>query len=179
MKTKVRIALVALLGITLLICGLPMSSAAPHSPNHQDKERVHSKRGPEVGKRVRELQKHNKDVRSALAVFERNAARNGHSPRLDDAFSVTRDPAGGTAGLKDALTPATTPFRKVGFKPQDTDYSAYGLEIIVIPTYYVPGQWQGTIIFNKFDPSGSYLGEYVADVVITLDSDTDFHGRDF
>jgi hypothetical protein len=94
MKTKVRIALVALLGITLSICGLPTSSAASPSPNHREKERVHSKRGPEVAKRVRELQKHNKDVRSALAVFERNAARNGHSPKIDEAFSVTRDPNG-------------------------------------------------------------------------------------
>jgi hypothetical protein len=80
---------------------------------------------------------------------------------------------GGTAALKDALRPATTPFRKVGFAPQ-TDYSAYGLETIVIPTYYVLGEWHGTIIFNKFDPSGSYLGQYVADVVITSDSTMTF-----
>jgi hypothetical protein len=163
MKTKVRIALVALLGITLFVCGLPISSAAP---DHQG-ERRHSKKGPEVAKRVRQLQKYNKAVRQALAAFERNEGRNKHAPRIDDAESFTLDPAGGSAALNLAKD---TPFRKVGFKPQDTDFSGYGLEIITIPTYTALGEWQGTIIFNKFDPSGGYIGQYVADAVIGPDS---------
>lgn len=55
MKTKVRIALIALLGITLFVVGLPISSAAP---NRQG-ERMHAKKGREVGSRVRQLQKYN------------------------------------------------------------------------------------------------------------------------
>jgi hypothetical protein len=163
MKTKVRIALVALLGITLFVCGLPISSAAP---NHQDKERFHSKNGPEVGKRVRDLQKYNSKVRAALNIFESNAKRNGHAPKLDESVSITRDPAGGSAKLNDALAPASA-FRKVGFKPQDADYSGYGFEIIFIPAYTTATEWQGTAIINKYDPSGAYLGDYVADVAIS------------
>lgn len=178
MKTRIRIALGALLGIALFVVALPISSAAPpspitvvaSSPDHQERgERRHVKQGREVGKRAKELQKFNPDVRRALAVFEKNAERNGHSPKLDEAFSVTMDPAGGTAALKSALAPAT-PFRKVGFKPQDTDYSAYGVEMIFIPSYVVPYvEWQGTGIINKFDPSGAYLGQYVADVAMVPD----------
>jgi hypothetical protein len=168
MKTKLRIALGALLGITLLICGLPMSSAAPPSPNHQGKERVHSKKGPEVGKRVRDLQKYNSRVRAALNIFEANAKRHGHghSPKLDESVSITQDPAGGSAALKSALAPAS-PFRKVGFKPQDPDYSGYGFEMIFIPSYTTDTEWQGTVVINKFDPTGAYLGDYVADVAIS------------
>lgn len=41
--------------------------------------------------------------------------------------------------------------------------------MIFIPTYDVPGEWQGTVIINKFDPSGAYLGQYVADVAMVPD----------
>jgi hypothetical protein len=166
-KTKVRIALVALFGITLFVCGLPISSAAP---DHQG-ERRHSKKGPEVAKRVRQLQKYNNGVRQALAAFERNEGRNRHAPRIDEAESVTLDSAGGSAALN---LVKDTPFQKVGFRPQGTDFSGYGLEIITIPTYTAPGEWQGTIILNKFDPSGGYIGQYVADVVIGPDSTQTF-----
>ena len=116
MKTKVRIALVALLGIALFVVGLPISSAAP---NHQG-ERIHSMKGREVGNRVRELQKYNKNLRAALGQFEKNGKRNGHKnlPRLDEAVSITQDPAGGSAALKSAKI-AANPFRKAAFTPQD------------------------------------------------------------
>ena len=61
------------------------------------------------------------------------------------------------------------PFRKVSFKPQDPDYSNYGVEMIFIPTYSIPGECQGTVIFNEFDPTGAYLGQYVADVAMVPD----------
>ena len=41
--------------------------------------------------------------------------------------------------------------------------------MIFIPAYSVPGEWQGTVIINKFDPSGAYLGQYVADVAMVSD----------
>ena len=165
---KTRIALLALLGITLFVCGLPISLAAPSAPDHQGRERRHSKKGPEVAKRVRQLQKYNKNVQRALADFERHESRNGHKPRIDDAESIMIDPAEGTAALTKVND--ASPFRKATFKPQQEDFSGYGLEIIVIPTYISPVEWQGTIIFNKFDPSGGYLGQYVADVIICPDS---------
>lgn len=73
-----------------------------------------------------------------------------------------------TGALKMANSPS--PFQKIGFKPQTTDYSAYGYEMIFIPTIAIPNvQWQGTVIINKFDPSGAFLGDYVADVVMRPD----------
>lgn len=172
MKTKLHIALGALLAIALFVVALPISSAAQPSPvSVQERgERRHVKQGPEVGKRVKQLQKFNKDVRSALADFEKNEKRNGHRPKHDESFSITMDPAGGppsSAALKNAQT--ASPFRKASFKPQDPDYSGYGVEMIFIPTYDVPGEWQGTVIINKFDPSGAYLGQYVADVAMVPD----------
>jgi len=106
-----------------------------------------------------------------MAVFERNEGRNNHAPRIDDAESVTIDPAGGNAALN---LVRDTPFQKVGFKPQETDFSAYGLEMIFVPTYTAAYEWQGTVIFNKFDPSGGYIGQYVADVIINANSTTTF-----
>jgi hypothetical protein len=165
MKTKVRIALVALLGVALFVVTLPISSAAPDNQEKQENERHHTKKGAEVGKRVRDLQKYNSRVRAALNIFEVNAKRHGHghSPKLDESVSITRDPAGGSAALKSVLAPAN-PFRKVGFTPQ-ADYSGYGFEMIFIPSYTTDTEWQGTVVINKFDPTGAYLGDYVADVV--------------
>jgi hypothetical protein len=78
------------------------------------------------------------------------------------------DPSGGSAAWKSVMD--ASPFRKAAFKPQDQDFTGYGLEIIVIPVYASATEWQGTVIFNKFDPSGGYLGQYVADVIITPDT---------
>jgi hypothetical protein len=179
MKATSRIALGALLSIALSGVTLPIFSAAPTSPmrvvSSQDQngdKRRHVKQGPEVGNRVRQLQKFNRNVRKALADFEKNEKRNGHRPNHDESFSITHDPAGGpaTSAVIERANAPTDPFRKVSSKPQDPDYSAYGVEMIFIPTYSVPGEWQGTVIFNQFDPSGGYLGQYVADVAMVSDA---------
>lgn len=163
MKTKLHLTLAALLGIALFVVALPISSAAPSpgravtiSLGQKRAERMHVKRGQEVGERVKQLQTFNKNVRSALANIEKNEKRNGHRPKYDESFSLTLDSAVGpvsSASLKQANA-AGNPFRQAGFKPQDPDYSDYGVEMIFIPTYSVPNEWQGTVIFNQFDPSG-------------------------
>ncbi len=136
MKTKIRIALGALLAIGLFVAMLPISSAmsVKVKTDRAGQERQHVKRGAEVGKRVRDLQKYNKNIRAALGQFEKNGKRNGNKPKHDESVSVIQDPAGGSAALKSANT-AANPFRKVGFKPQDPDYSDYGVEMILIPTF--------------------------------------------
>ena len=40
--------------------------------------------------------------------------------------------------------------------------------MILIPTYYTDYEWQGTVILNGFDPSGNYIGQYVADVAMAV-----------
>ena len=150
---------------------LPVSSALSvgNKPNLTSQDRNHVKRGPEVGKRIRDLQKYNKNIRGALGQFEKNEKRNGQKPKLDEAVSVIQDPAGGTAASTSANADSK-PFRNISLKRQDPDYSAYGVEMILIPTFYDDDEWQGTVIINGFDPSGNYLGQYVADVAMVVDS---------
>jgi hypothetical protein len=123
------------------------------------------KTGSEVVQRVSQLKRANKQVKNALKAFETNAQRNGHFPRIEDSWSVTS-----------ALYPVTVSraataqndvhIRKVGFKPQDS-ISEDGIEIIFIPVYSVPGEWQGTVICNRYDSGGNFLDQYVADLVLT------------
>ena len=168
---KLHGALGMLLAVAVFAITVPMSvsSAGKVRSDRALQERDHVKRGPEVGNRVRDMQKYNKNVRAALGQFEKNGNRNHNKPKLDEAISIMRDPAGGIAMLNSANT-ATTMFRKAGLKSQEPDYSEYGVEMILIPTYNPDYEWQGTVILNGFDPSGNYLGQYVADVALAVDS---------
>ena len=168
---KLHGALVVLLALAVFAITVPMSvsTAVTVRSDRVLLERDHVTRGPEVGKRVRDMQKYNKNVRAALGQFEKNGNRNHNTPKLDEAISVMRDPAGGIAKLNSANT-ATPVFRKAALKSQEVDYSEYGVEMILIPTYYTNYEWQGTVILNGFDPSGNYIGQYVADVAMTVDS---------
>lgn len=170
-KSTLRGALGALLAIALLAVTVPISpgTAAKVKTVPTAQNRNHIKRGSDVGRRVRDLQTYNKDVRAALAKFDKNGNRNGNKPKLDEAVSVIQTPAGGPAALNRPLT-APSPFQKAGLKPQDPDYSEYGVEMILIPTFYDDDEWQGTIILNGFDPSGNYLGQYISDVAMAVDS---------
>lgn len=150
--------------LIFMLCYAPPITTEAAPPDRAERKARH-KKGAEVGKRIRQLRKYNKNIQRALADFERNTKRNGHAPKIDEAESFTLDPAGGTAALNMATT--SSPFRKVGYKPQDL--SGYGLEVIVITTYEAPGEWHGTVIYNKFDPSGGYLGQYVANVIMGPD----------
>src|SRR5689334_8744257 len=163
--------LVVLFAVAMIAITVPMSVSTAGKVRFDRvlQERDHIKRGLEVGERVRDLQKYNKNVRAALAHFEKNANRNHNQPKLDEAISITRDPAGGIAMLNTANT-AIPLFRKAGLKSQEPDYSQYGVEMILIPTYNTAYEWQGTVILNGFDPSGNYLGQYVADVAIAVNS---------
>lgn len=159
------ISLSLLLTLTLLCSALPIATSARTLTPAPGERKARHQKGAKVGARVRQLRKHNKNLNRALADFERNEKRNGNKPRIDESESFMIDPAVGSAVLNMS---ANNPLRKVSYKPQE-DFSGYGLEVIVITTYEAPGEWQGTIIFNKFDPSGGYLGEYVANVIIGPD----------
>ncbi|HBB89185.1 MAG TPA: hypothetical protein DC047_16390 [Blastocatellia bacterium] len=122
------------------------------------------KTGSEVVQRVNQLKQANKQVKNALKAFETNAQKNGHLPKIEDSWSVTS--AAYPVTVSRAATPKVAgPLRKVSFKPQDT-ISEDGIEIIFIPVYSVPGEWQGTVICNRYDSSGNFLDQYVADLVL-------------
>jgi hypothetical protein len=151
------------LTVSILMLAILTLNTQPTAANNNptaaiDKKQVQHEKGEKVGARVRQLRKHNKNVDRALAAFERN----GKKPRIDESesFTVEADDAGGTAALKES------PFRNVSYKPH---FLPYIIQTIVIPTYEAPGEWQGTVIYNKFATSGAYLGEYVADVIIGPD----------
>lgn len=113
---KLHGALVVLLAVAVLAITVPMSvsTAVTVRSDRVLQERDHVQRGSEVGKRVRDLQKYNKNVRAALGHFE-NANRNHNQPKLDEAISIMRDPAGGIAMLNTANT-AKPLFRKAGLQ---------------------------------------------------------------
>ena len=178
MKIPSNIVLGATFCISVLGTTLSNSSASSLASNslaHRNAtktERTRVKSGPEVANRVRQLQKHNSNLRRALADFEKNERRNGHKPKVDESYAVTFESQGSpqsSGALKNTGNP-DTPFRRVSLTPQTTDYSGYGVEMIFIPAYSAPGEWQGTVLFNKFDPTGAYLGQYVADVAMGPDA---------
>jgi TolA-binding protein len=155
---KIKVAVGVLLLLALVTSAMPVMAlrSLSTSKSQNQRNRHHRKQGAEVGNRVRQLRRYNRSVDRALTSFERNEHRNGHKPRLDDASSMTVDPSGGSAALKNVMD--ASPFRKAAFKPQDEDFTGYGLEIIVIPVYESATEWQGTVIFNKFDTSGGLSG---------------------
>src|SRR6185295_18622995 len=120
-KSTFRGALGALLAIALFAVTVPISpgTAAKVKRGPTAQNRNHIKRGSEVGRRVRDLQRYNKDIRAALAKFDKNGDRNGNKPKLDEAVSVIQNPSGGPAALNRPNAPS--PFQKAGLKPQDPD----------------------------------------------------------
>lgn len=127
-----------------------------------------TKTGPEVAKRVDQLKSSNKQVRNALKAFENNTSKNGRRPKVEESWAMAGTVTSSTlARAKNHK--GDSRIRKVSLKPQET-FSDYGIEIIFVPTYSAPSEWQGTAIFNLYDSSGNFLEQYVADVVMTPDS---------
>lgn len=87
---KLHGALVVLLALAVFAITAPMSvsTAVTVRSDRVSQERDHIQRGPEVGKRIRDLQKYNKNVRAALGHFEKNANRNHNQPKLDELHLV-------------------------------------------------------------------------------------------
>lgn len=59
-------------------------------------------------------------------------------------------------------------FLKTCFTPPQA--LANGIEIISIPTYSAPGEWQGTLIAYKYDAAGNFLSQWVSDVIMIPDA---------
>lgn len=149
-------------------CGHAKTPTIQTNAGEKKAKDAKTKTGPEVAKRVNQLKSSNKQVKNALKAFENNSAKNGRTPRVEESWAMT-----GTV-TSSALARAknhkgNSRIRKVSLKPQET-FSDYGIEIIFVPTYSTPSEWQGTAIFNLYDSSGNFLEQYVADVVMTPDS---------
>jgi hypothetical protein len=153
--------LTCILVLALLAINAPAQTPTLFSALGTVKDKVRREKGEKVGKRIRELRKHNKNVDNALADFERNEKRNGHKPRIDEAESFT------TTEPVVALNRSGDIFQKVSYKPQPQ--TGYSVEVIAIATYEGPAEWQGTVIANKYDSSGGFLANYVANVIIGPD----------
>lgn len=123
---------------------------------------VDEKTDPQAAKRVNELKRLNKDVRNSLKMFEDNEPRTKHRPKIEDSWIVT-----GKASSRQARKNCKncSPLTKVSFRAQDLVLDTT-VEMIFVPTYSAPGQWQGTVIANRYDEAGTFLQQYVADVVI-------------
>ena len=169
MKKVRRVQLCFLMAIsvfssTLVVDGILASTHEESRFTSQGKSRnTKTKTGREVAERVNQLKQANKQVRNALRAFERNAERNGRVPQIEEAWALISNVS--SNALSHALTPnGFASNRKVAFNPQEI--SEDGIEIIFVPTYSAFGEWQGTVICNRYDGAGNFLEQYVADVVL-------------
>jgi hypothetical protein len=185
MKSKIRLAIGALLGLALFTSVLPISGLryghAKAKVQDQETKDAKIKTGPEVAQRVNQLKQANKQVRNALKIFENNERKNGRKPKIEESWAIT----GRVASSRQARTrncKSCPPLKKVGFHQDPASDDV--IEIIFIPTYDVPGEWQGTTIFTLYDSAGNFLDQYIADVVLrqqdpAVDSWTDVYEVSF
>lgn len=75
---KIKVGVGALLLLAILMSALPIMAVRPSSTPKAQKDRHHRKHGAEVGNRVRQLRRFNRNVDRAFGAFERNEHRNGH-----------------------------------------------------------------------------------------------------
>ncbi|MFN2455675.1 MAG: hypothetical protein ABR577_15805 [Pyrinomonadaceae bacterium] len=165
--TAISLLIVAVFGLSIPSLQHSMVIAGTNQPQNKGKKvkDVKVKTGPEVAQRVKQLKQYNKQVRNALKSFEDSGQKNGHMPKIEESSAIT-----GTVSFSDVAQAKDCKscglFRKAGFTSQDT-LADNGVEIIFVPTYSVPSEWQGTIIFNRYDGYGNLAEQYVADVVVT------------
>jgi hypothetical protein len=131
-------------------------------PDKKEKQ-IKVKKGPEVAARVRELRTYNPAVRAALKRFEDKK----RAPKIDESFTFTSAP--------DTAVPLTAgdfksdvAFRKVAFQDYTSSYDNFTTEMTFIPALSVEREWQGTVIQTIWtsDASGSFWGQYIADVAM-------------
>ncbi len=113
--------------------------------------RAKAETGAKVGQRIKQLRRTNKDLQSALEVFERN----GRQPNIDEAVSVV--------GYREK----TRKIAKAHHARQQATISGDGAEVIFITSLHLYNEWQGTVITRFFDANGAVEDEYVSNLVIT------------
>jgi hypothetical protein len=85
-------------------------------------------------------------------------------PKIENSFAIAGK-LGPTSASHPKVCKDCGALQKVGFSPQGT-ISGDGVEMTFIPTLSIPGEWQGTVISTRYDVYGSFIDQYVADIVM-------------
>lgn len=127
-------------------------------------KRLKVKSGPEVVARVNELRQHNAMVREALRRFE-NKKR---TPKIEDSFALTNMADTYPSGL--ARVQGGALFLDASFRQDEltTNSDNFNVDLLFIPALSIDGEWQGTVVetVSADDAFGSFIGQYVADIVM-------------
>lgn len=170
MKNIVRLAASALLLAAIFGLAIPMSlrsaDARLTEPAAKGVKDFKVKKGPEVAAKVRKLKEGNENVRAALRYFDKK----GKPSKIEESFAIT-----GSSSSSKTTTAINSmrPFYQTASFSQDSRVSDGNVEIIFVPSYSEAGEWQGTVIANRYDDYGSLLEQYVAESILVMpDSNT-------
>ena len=173
MKNLFRSAVSALLMAAIFGLAIPMSLRSTQASVGEPAANggnLKVKKGPEVAAKVRRLKEVNQNVRAALNYFDKK----GKPSKIDAAFAIV-----GSAPSSKTTVASTNNslFRPASFtRPSSLvsqDISDGNVELIFVPEYEVPGEWQGTVIANRYDEYGSMVDQYVAQsILVSTDPST-------
>ena len=166
MKNLVRSATSVLLLAAIFGLAIPMSvhsTKASLGEPAANGVNLKVKKGPEVAAKVRKLKESNQNVRAALKYFDKK----GKPSKIDDAFAIVGYAP--SSKMKVASTNNSL-FRPASFTSPSSfasqDISDGNVELIFVPEYEVQGEWQGTVIANRYDEYGSMVDQYVAESIL-------------
>lgn len=167
MKNLFRLATSALLLAAIFGLAIPMSlrstEASLGEPAAKGVKDFKVKKGAEVAAKVRKFKESSENVRAALRYFDKK----GRPSKIDDAFSITGTASSSkttTASINNSLIRPASFIKPSSFASQD--FTEGNVELIFVPDYDTQGEWQGTVIANRYDDYGSLLEQYVAQSIL-------------
>src|SRR5258706_3959601 len=171
MKNLVRLATSALLIAAIFGLAIPMSvrsrEASLGEPGAKGVKDFKVKTGAEVAAKVRKFKESSENVRAALRYFDKK----GKPSKIDKAFSITGTASSSkttTASINNSLIRPASFIKPSSFASQD--FTEGNVELIFVPDYDTQGEWQGTVIANRYDEYGGLLEQYVAQrILVTPD----------
>jgi len=165
MKNIVRVAASALLLAAIFGLAIPLSlrsaDASPVEPATKEAKDFKVKKGREVAAKVSKLKESSENVRAALKYFEKK----GKPSKIDESFAIT-----GSVSSPNTTTAVnrTRPFYQAASFTQQSSVSEGNVELIFVPSFSDGGEWQGTVIANRYDDYGSLLEQYVAESILVM-----------
>jgi hypothetical protein len=165
MKNIVRVAASALLLAAIFGLAIPLSlrsaDASPAEPATKGAKDFKVKKGPEVAAKVSKLKESSENVRAALKYFEKK----GKPSKIDESFAITSSVS--SPNTTTAVN-RTRPFYHAASFTQQSSVSEGNVELIFVPSFSDGGEWQGTVIANRYDDYGSLLEQYVAESILVM-----------
>jgi hypothetical protein len=115
------------------------------------------KKGAEVAAKVKKLRDTNRDVGAAFKFVEDKK----RTHKIDNSFAIN----GKLGSLKAELIGGGPTLEKVSFMQSS---AGTDVELIFVPVLNDDMEWQGTVISNLYDSTGSIVGQYVAESVLIM-----------